>query len=218
MELSRFSSLAGILYFLMAMKSWKRVSGIIFLILLSSFLADNFNYFFIRLIYPNSFIIGNLWYLLNFILSIFLFSKILDNRNFILGALTAVFSVGALISFLFFYKFTESNTFTTLASNICFVVIALITFFDLLKKPNLRLSKNPVFWIATSLFIYNSLILLQNVFNNYLLFDIKISGEGYTWIHIIRIFANAIKHFMLFYALILIDKGFPDSLKTEKAP
>ncbi|MEP2949561.1 MAG: hypothetical protein ABJO91_06080 [Ekhidna sp.] len=198
------------------MRSWKSISGIVFYMLLFSFLADTFNFFFIRFIYPNSFIIGNTWYILNYFITILLFLKILDQYKKAIFTLLAIFLFGCVLSFLFLFDFTESNVFVRLFSNVSFIFLSLLIYFNLLKKPNLQLRLNPVFWIATSLFIYNSLILLQGIFNNYLIFDLKISGEAYTWISIIKLFANSCKNFILFYVLILISKGYQDSLNPRQ--
>ncbi len=213
--MNRFSALAGCLYFLYFMRSWKSTSGIVFLILLFSLLADNFNYFFIRAIYPNSFIIGNSWYIVNYVITAFLFKEILKKHSRLIIGLLGLFILGTIVSFIFFYEFTESNVFIRLFSNASFIAFSLLVYFELLKSPSLQLTKLPLFWVVTSLFIYNSLLLLQGIFNNYLIFDLKIST--FNLIPIIKLIGNIVKNFILFYALALIDKGYPDSLTTNKS-
>ncbi len=198
------------------MRSWKSISGIVFYMILFSFLADNFNYFFIRFVYPNSFIIGNSWYLLNYLLVALLFAQILDKKRKLFIGFLAVFIIGSIISFTFFFQFTESNVFVRLFSNVSFIFFALNIYLELLKSPNQKISRLPLFWIATALFVQNSLLLLQSIFNNYLIFDQKITTEAMRIIHIINLVANITKNFILFYAIVLIDKGYPDSLKPTK--
>lgn len=212
-DLNRFSALAGCLFFLYSRQSLKSVSGIVFCVLLISFAADNLNYFFIRLIYPNSFIIGNSWKIVNFFLMILLFIKMLSGRvKRIILALTIIFSITTIVSF-FFYPITEANTIINISSNVTFILLVLISYLQLLKQPSFKLTIQPIFWIGTSFFVHSSLVLLQSIFENYLIFDQKISQEGYILIYVINFLANISKNFILFYALVLIGKGFPDSLK-----
>ena len=197
------------------MRSWKSISGIVFYMMLVSLLADNFNYFFIRFIYPNSFIIGNSWYIINYIIVVILFTIVLNKKKKLFLSFLSFFVVGTIISFGFFFLFTESNVFIRLFSNVSFIFFSLMIYFELLKNPNQKISRLPLFWIATALFVQNSLLLLQSIFNNYLIFDQKITTEAMRVIHIINLVANISKNFILFYALVLIDKGYPDSLKPR---
>lgn len=216
LDLNGFSALGGTLFFLFSRKKFTSVSGVIFLILLFSFLADNLNYFFIRLIYPNSFIIGNIWIIVNYLLMIWLFRKILvESSKTILRPLAAVFITGTSVSF-FFFKITEANTFISLYSDLSFIFLSLLTYLQLLRNPSHKLTIQPIFWIATSFFVHSSLILLQSVFDNYLIFDQNITPEGYVIIHIINLVANTTKNFILFYALVLINRGFPDKIEAAK--
>jgi len=214
-HLNRFSGFSGCLYFILFVKSRTRVSGILFLILFFSLMADNLNYFFIHLIYPNSFYIGNSWHILNYILSITLFYSIFDERKKILIFLLVLFSIGTMVSFVYFFDFSESNTFIRTYPNITLIFLSLLIFLELLKRPNQRLQNHPLFWIATSFFVYNSLLLLQGIFKNYLVFDLKISSEGYAYVEFINLLANISKNVILFYIIILIDKGYPSILKAE---
>ncbi len=212
LNLNGFSALAGCLFFLYTKQSLKSVSGIVFLILLLSFAADNINYFFMRFVNPNSFIIGNCWIIGNFFLMLWLFSQILSSSaKRIIQILLTVFSVGTIIS-LFYFKINEANTFISLFCDLSYIFLALLTYLQLLKNPSQKLVTQPIFWIATSFFVHSSLILLQSVFDNYLIFDQNITQEGYIIIYIINLSANITKNFILFYALVLISKGFPDKI------
>ena len=216
-HLNGFSAIAGILFFIYVRKSLKSVSGIIFIILLVSFLADNINYFFIRFVYPNGFIVGNLWIITNYFLMMWLFKKILTSQSSkTVLVLTVLFTIGSLVS-LYFYTLTEANTFINVYSTSSFIIVSLIAYLELLKNPSSRLIKQPIFWIATAFFVHNSLILLQSIFENYLIFDQQITKEAYRVIQIINLIANTTKNYVLFYALVLIYKGFPDSIATTNS-
>ncbi|WP_421763764.1 hypothetical protein [Ekhidna sp.] len=215
-ELNRFSGLAGCIYFVIFMKSWRRFSGVLFYILFASFLADNLNYFFIRIVYPNALYIGNSWVILNYFLSIFLFSKILADRNLLLKIYAGLFTVGTALSLTLAYDYAESNTFINVYSNITLISLSLLGYFELLKNPKVKLSKQPIFWIVTSFFIYNSVLILVSVFNNYLIFDLKISSDAYAMVSIINLSANILKNLLLFYSLVLIDKGFSPNLNPAE--
>ncbi|MEQ8907090.1 MAG: hypothetical protein RIC88_17390 [Ekhidna sp.] len=115
------------------------------------------------------------------------------------------------------FDYSESNTFVSTFSNVTLVYLSLIAYYELLKKPSVNLSKHPIFWIVTSLFIYNSVLLLISIFDNYLVFGLNIKAESYAAVSIINLSANIAKNFILFYALVLIDKGYPNTLKPVKA-
>jgi hypothetical protein len=100
---------------------------------------------------------------------------------------------------------------------VTFIIASISVYFQLLKTPTKKLSQVPIFWIATAFFIYYSLVLLLSIFDNFLIFDQRISIEAYRIIHFINLMANIAKNFILFYALVLIDKGYPDSLNPAKA-
>jgi len=208
-----FSAVPGFLYFIFRGQSRNMLSVVVFTILASSFLSDNFNYFFMRLIYPNGFIIGNIWYLINFLLSCYLFGMMVKKRKMFFSVLAIIFSIGSIVTFLFFFRLSESNTFIRLFSNVSLILFSLMAYFELLKNPNKKLKKQPSFWISTAFFLSNSLILLQNVFNNYLIFDLKISESAVLSIYVIKLCANIFMNFSLFYVLVLLDKEPSPQLK-----
>ncbi|MEQ9466865.1 MAG: hypothetical protein RLN88_05600 [Ekhidna sp.] len=216
LELNSFSGIAGITYFMLYRKKINTIYGVVFLLIAASTLADCSNYFFMRLVYQNSYIIGNLWFLLNFGISIWLFSKILPNHKILLIVLSCIFYVGAVLSFITTYSFTDSNSFIKVSSSIVFTFLALRLYFELLKKPTGSLKFNPIFWIATALFLFSSLSLLRNLFLQYLVFDLEIGVSSYIYISTIYLLANISKNLILFYALTLIDKGHLLTLTLDK--
>lgn len=214
MELSSFSGLAGILLFLFFPKKLSSIAGILFLSIAASFLADSGNYFFIRLVSPNGYIIGNIWYILNYLICTWLFIKLLPDHKRVILILTFVFGIGTIISF-FYYSLGDSNSFIKVYSSSIFTFLSLRLYFSLLKNPSSRLRSNTVFWIANAFFIFSTVTLLRNLFLQYLVFDLEISKAGFSLIMIINLLANIAKNFILFYALLLIEK-FPDSVKVSR--
>lgn len=215
-EFNRYSALPGIVFFLFFHKNWKDSAGIIFYILLISFSADLVSYLYAKHITSNSYAIANFWYIGNYLLVLWLFLKILPPRNnFWIYFLILVFAIACPVSFVY-YSIFDSNTVIRLLSNIAFILLSLLTFFELLKKPEISLKKTPVFWIVTGLFIHSCLTLLRNIFLQYLVFDLNASKEVVSWIWLINLAANIFKNFILFYALVLISKGFPDKIQYAK--
>lgn len=216
LEINGASAIPGLLFFFFRRdKKTNSVFFIIFSVLFLSFLADNINYFFIRLVFPNSYIINNIWLIFNYFLMLWLFKKILPSSINILKLLSVVFACAAVVSF-WIYSFLEPNTVLYLISDLSFVFLSLITYYELLRNPSGQLKSQPIFWMVTSFFVFHSIILLQSIFDNYLIFDQEISKTAYRIIHIINLLANTTKNFILFYTLILIDKGHPDTIKPVK--
>lgn len=215
-EFNRYSALPGIIFSLFFLKNWKDSAGIIFYILLASFSADFVSYLYAKHVTPNSYIIANAWYCVNYLLVVWLYYKILPSKDKRwIYILVVLFLIATPISF-FFYSFFDSNTVIRLMSNVSFIIISLLAFFELLKKPETGLKKSPVFWIVSAIFIHSCLTLLRNIFLQYLVFDLNASKEIVSWIWLINLVANISKNFILFYALVLIDKGFSDKIETTK--
>ncbi len=216
-EISRYSALPGILFFLFVSFNRGQNTRIAFYILLASFLADFSNYFFIRYVYPNSFIISNAWYLLNYVIVSFLFYNLLRSRRKLILAFGSVFLLGSILSFLAFYSFLDSNTFIRTYSSLIFTVLSLLTFFEILKEsPTNKLASYPVFWIVTAIFLYSSITLIRNLFLNYLIFEMQISRSLSQYILIFNLSFNIAKNLMIFYAFLLAKKGFPDHIHQPK--
>lgn len=214
-ELSRFSGFAGVCYFIFFRKNLNSVYGLVFLVIFASFFADNLNYFFIKFVYPNGYIIGNIWYIVNFALISWLFLLLLNLRKTILIASFGFFIITA-VSFIYFYSFTDSNSIIKVTSSLWFSYLSLVALFGLLKNPTGQLRNNPVFWIATGIFIYSSVTLLRNLFLQYLVFELNIELQAFYALATINLLSNSIKNLILFYSLILIDKGFSTSFNNRE--
>ncbi|GAB4250207.1 MAG: hypothetical protein Tsb0034_29470 [Ekhidna sp.] len=208
LELNRFSGLAVILYFVFFPKRLMTIYGLLFLTIAFSFLADNIIWFFIRFVYPNSFIIGNSWLLLNFGIVSWLFGKLLPERRLVIIVSGVLFFVGATVSFGWFFSFLEFNTFIGVYSCINFTILSVFLYLRILNDKKTQLKTMPEFWIANAFFFYSSLTLFRSLFTQFAVFDLEISKELHSAISIINLTANIAKNFILFYALILIDKGF----------
>lgn len=200
-EINRYSALPGILLFLL-MKGRPQLSRIIFYILIASFLADFANYFFIRYVYQNSFIISNSWFLINYLLLAFLFLHLIPSHRKLLWLLTGVFLLGSLISFVFYYSFLESNTFIRVFTSASITFLCLITYYDILEKsPTDNLFSYPVFWTITALFLLSSVTLLKNIFDNYLIFKLQVTTEAYEFIRPLNLSFNILKNAL--FALVI---------------
>lgn len=217
MTISQVSAIPGVVFFLIFLRSNRSNTRIVFFILLASAVADVSNYYFIRYVYPNSYIISNTWYLVNYVLMTWLFVKLIPGRSRLLRLSVILFFVGSSITFLTLYSYLESNTFIRVYSSIAFTLFTILSFFEVLKEsPTDQLSKFPVFWIITSLFLYSSITLLKNLFAQYLVFDAEVSWDLYAFVSFFNLLFNVVKNFLLFYALILVHNGHPDSLYSPK--
>lgn len=225
-EISRFitfyinpySGLPGIIFFLFFLERKSYNARIVFLILLASLLSEVSIYFFTKYIYPNSYIIANTWYLLNFLLVSWLFIRLLPQRRNVILLLNAIYFAGALVSFLGYYSFLESNTFIRVYTSVIFTILSLFAFFEILRAgPIDRLSLYPIFWIITGLFLFSSISLFKNLFAQYLVFEVKITREAFNYFASFNILFNIVKNLMIFYGFVLIGRGYPDYiLETAK--
>lgn len=177
----------------------------------ASFLADNGNYFYIEWISPNGYIIGNIWYILNYFICSWLFLKLLPSSSKLIWFFLVAFVIGTSMSF-FYYSLEDSNSFIKVYSSSIFTFLSLRLYFSLLKNPSGRLRSNTVFWIANALFIFSTVTLLRNLFLQYLVFDLEISKGAFALIMAINLFANISKNLILFYSLTLINRS-PDSVE-----
>ncbi|MEP5611080.1 MAG: hypothetical protein ABJP45_02465, partial [Cyclobacteriaceae bacterium] len=206
-ELNRYSGIPGIVFFLLMMRKNGNIR-IVFFVLLASFTADVTIYFFIRHVYPNSFIISNTWYLIDYGLLTWLFIKMIPERKGIVALLGIIFTIGGITSFLFFYSFLESNTFIKAFHSLAFTVLSIIAFFEVLREsPTDKLIHYPVFWIMTAIFLFSSVTLFKNLFQNYLIFELALSMESYAYVHSFNNVFNILKNLMFLYAFVLVKKG-----------
>jgi len=204
------SGLPGIIFFCLYMRTMKNISGIIFFIILVSFLGDSLGYFYAKYIYPNNYPVINIWHITDLILVslYFLFLKHI-RRNLILS-LSILFMTTATISFNFF-SILESNTFVWVFSNIIIIVYCILSYLGLLQNSHYDIYKLPVFWVITGLLIFNSVTLLSFLFLQYLVFELQIALNDHGVIYLIIQLSNILKNILLFYALLLIYKGHPES-------
>jgi len=214
-DLNRFSGIPGVLYFLLFIRKWKSVSAIIFYILLISFLFDFGIYIYIKYIYPNSYFGSNCWKLLNYaLMSWFFFVSIPQLRRLVYGCILLFYSA-SIISFITTYSFWEANTVLNSLGNFLLLTFTILSFRQLLKRPSSSLRETPSFWILLSFLFYFSLIFLKGIFMNFLVFQLQIESEQFFPISLINLLANTSKNYILFFALVLIDKGYEDPLLNK---
>ncbi len=218
--INRFSGVPGIIFFILFLWNARGNTRIVFYILLASFIADLSNFFFIRFVYPNSYIISNVWFLTNYFLVSWIFYKMLsyhEARKRAIYILGGIFLVGSILSFLFFYSFLESNTFIRTFSSLAFTLFSISVFFEILKEsPTNKLSNYPVFWVVVAIFLFSSTTLLKNLFQNYLVFELKTSKELFVYLSAFTRVFNITKNLMFFYSFILVKKGFQDYIHPPK--
>lgn len=216
--INTYSGVPGILFFLIFLRGEKGNSRIIFYIILASFLADIISYYFIRYVYPNSYLITTPWHIINYFLLSWLFLTLIPKRKKLILVLLLLFSIGTIFSVIFFYSFFEANTFIKTYSSTIITFLSILTFLEILSQsPIDRLTKYPVFWIVSAIFFYSSITLFNNLFQNYLVFELQVSGETYLYISLFNLTFNIAKNLMLLYAFILVKKGFPDYIHEPKS-
>lgn len=209
-QFTLYTGVPGIVYFLFSRKGSTSISGTIFFILLASFSADFAAFMYSKYIYPNSYGIGNVWHLINYGLVSWLFYQIIPSKKKFILTLFGVFFLSSVISF-FYYSFWDANPLIRVLSNIFFIILSILAYLEMLKAPGQGLKNNPVFWAITAIFIYSSVTLLRNLFTQYLVFDLEVTKDVFSTITLIYLIANSSKNFILFYSLILIDKGFQET-------
>ena len=204
LEISRYSACLGVFYYLFFLKKRERAPCVIFSVLVISFLFDFANYFFIRHVYPNSFLLGNTWRMLNHGLMSWFYLLILPGHKNLIKISAALYYVLSAILFLTYYSIWESNSISDTYSHVFLLMFNILAYLELLKETMGKLSKKPSFHFLTAFFIYYSSVLIKNVFDNYLIFDLNITWEEYWPIGYLNVAANSVKNFLLFYGLLLV--------------
>lgn len=212
-EFNRYSALPGVVFFFFSKKSLNSTSGILFLVILASFLGDFGGYVYAKYVFPNNYGIGNSWHIVNFILLSLFFIKVLPViRRKVIYIFVTLFIITSIISFGFFYSFLESNTPLWVSSSVFAIILSLLAFLELLKNPSGSLRRLPVFWITTTILVYSAVTLLINLFQQYLVFDLNITMIDFGIISLILLSATVVKNFLFFYSLVLLDRGHPDTI------
>lgn len=211
------SGLPAIAYYLFFMKNKDRISRIIFFIVLVSFLSNFSTYFFIKYVIKNSYVISNVFVIIDFYLCAYLFSLILPKLKKIILGLVAFFTICGLVS-LFFFSFLHPNPVTSTIRSLSIIFLSVSTFYNMLKTNSTnRLVFTPIFWVVCGIFFYNASSLLDNLFSDYLVFTLNIQSEPLMYMHIYSIVCDLLKNlFFFFYAFILVNKGFPIQIIQPK--
>lgn len=214
-EFNRYTSLPALLYFLFFSREWKKPAGIVFYIALFSFLSDFFSFIYAKYVFPNTYGIINTWHFVNlWAVGIYFLGFLPKKRTLILVFLSSL-SVCFFVTHVFFYDFLEPNSVFWLLASSTIILFVLLGFFELLKTPTQSLSANPSFWVLTGLFVFTTSTLFMFLFQNYLVFELEVSRSLFAPLLMIVSIANIAKNFLLFYALVLMDKASYVTNKSE---
>lgn len=216
-DLNRYSGIPGILFFLFFIRKWKSNEAILFYILFASFFFDFSIYIYIKHFYPNSYIGSNWWIIINYGLMSWFFVRVLPKLKKVIISLAVVFGIAATISFSFFYSFTESNTVTRLFSSVIFLGLSVMGFREVLNKPSGALLKMPVFYALIAFLGYYSLTFLKGLFTQYLVFELEITSKQFFPISMVNLFANTSKNYILFFTMVLLEKGAYDPILNPQS-
>lgn len=216
-QINKYTGLPGILFFLGFLRTKKSNTRIVFYVLLASFLGDVAADLYIKYIFQNSHLVGQIWVITNYLLLSWLFLNLLPDRRKTIIVLLLFFTIGTVVTSIFFYSFFESNTFLVTYPSVAFTYLSIVTFIEILKEePTKKLVEYPLFWIVTAIFLFNSVTLLKNLFMNYLIFDLQVSQDQYLYVWLFGVSFNMLKNLMFFYAFILVKKGNPDYIYEPK--
>ncbi len=216
-EISKYSGVPGILFFMLFMKEKSTITRIVFFILLASFIADFSNYFFMKYVYKNGFVITNSWHIINFLFVSWYFYQLMPKWRSLVLIMLGIFILTAIGSFSFFYSFLQPNTFIRALSSISFSIVSILCLFEILRQsPTDDLSRYPVFWIVSAIFLYSSTTLFRNLFQNYFLQSLGGVGPVGRWVSLFNMTFNIAKNLMFLYAFSLVHKGYPDYIYQPK--
>jgi len=216
-QVNKYTGLPGILFYIGFLSSRKGNIRIAFFILLASFLGDLASDLYVKYVYENSNLVGQIWVITDYFLVSWLFIKLIPHRKKTILGLMGLFVIGTSVTSLLFYSFFEPNTFLATYPSVAFTYLSILTFLEILKEePTNKLINFPLFWIITAIFLFNSVTLLKNLFMNYLIFDLQVSQDLYLYVWLFGVGFNMIKNLMFFYAFILVKAGNPDYIFEPK--
>lgn len=142
-----------------------------------------------------------------------LYVRLIPQYKKLILSLVVLFGISSILSFAYYYTFWEANTFVNTYSNVSFVLLSVLTLFSLLKiKSDTDLKSMPVFYLLIAFLAYYTLVFFKGIFVNYLVFQLKVTWEQYWPVSAINLIANISKNFLLFYVIVLLDKGYKDPL------
>ncbi len=215
--INQYSGIPGIVFFALFVSFRNSNAKIVFFVLLASFLADLAITFYVEYVYPNSYGIATIWFVVDYFLLSWLFLKLTPSKKKIILSLMTIFIVGGIVSAGFFYSFSESNTFISSYPSAVFSFLSILAFLEILKEePANRLIRYPVFWIVTGIFLFNSVTLIKNLFQQYLVFDLNVTLDQFIIIYLFSLTFNIIKNLFFLYAFVLVRKGQPDYIISPK--
>lgn len=211
-DINRFSAVPGILFFLFALRGWRSNAAIIFYILFISFFFDFTIFIYIKYFYPNSYFGSNWWIIINYFLMSWFFVRVIPPYKALIQLMIIVFTISAIISFVWWYSFFESNTVIRTFSSISFLFLSILGFRELAKQPAGNLLKMPTFYALSAFILYYSLTFLKGVFQQHLVFELEVTSDQFFIIGVGNLIVNTAKNYTLFYVLILLSKRAYDPI------
>ena len=220
---NQHSALPAIIFFLCFRKHFSKVSQIAFLIVVVSFVADLVNHYLIWMVMLHkfspgftSYLISNIWRITDYFLVSWLFLTLLPEKRKLILGLAIAFILGGIISFSTFYSFFRPNSFIGLFWSAAVSILSIVTFAEIIAKASVRtVLRYPVFWFVAALFLFSTSMLLINVFQDYLVFELSISSLQHSYAHFFTIFFNLVKNLLFFLAFVLAARGNPEMIEES---
>lgn len=216
-NISIFSGLPVSILYIVLVKNKTIISNVLFFIILLSFICEVANLFFVRHLIANSFYISNVWTVVNFILMVYFFYLLLPNFKKLTLSILIFFIVLTLIS-LFFYDLSHPNPIINTSSSVAIIFLVIFSFYNLIKAEiTIPMLENPIFWILSGFFLFETSILLQGLFLDYLIYTLKVDVTSLMYLHLFNLLANIIKNLIFLpYTFLLVNKGRPIHIYNPK--
>jgi hypothetical protein len=191
------SILVPIFFGLSQLRKLKGSLSILFFLLVASLVMDIIAFTLSRHS-MNTYLLGNLFFLFQFVMIAFIFSQELNHSKwmkYIIFVILIFFIYNLLVAQGLFVFNTHSNS----VAGLTLVAISLYFFFDLLKNlPQDDIYRLPMFWIAFAVLFYYGGTLILFLTNNFLV-DRFLDSHRLVWI--LHNFCNIVKNLLLAIAL-----------------
>jgi hypothetical protein len=146
----------------------KKYLTLLWLYVITGFLFDLLIILFNRVYHINSFPVGNLFLLTEFILISLLFRKHLYRNNFLFVIITAGLSLFFILTTYRSYQ-TDLNTFSASFFSSTYLVYSIVGLFIILREQkDIYLERSYLFWLCVAFLIYASGVLFIFLFKDYM--------------------------------------------------
>lgn len=118
---------------------------------------------------PNNYWIYNLFILIRFGMLATIFTRVLYRRKYIPAAAGLIILLG-ILDYAVIHGPFQYNTYSMILTHVCIIILCFLYFTQLLQEPgNISIRKEPLFWMAISIFFYHAVslpfLLLLGFFN-----------------------------------------------------